>query len=243
MFPGLRMVGEEEEASPELQEAATPWEEVPPLADEFEVPAELAASLTVADTCLWIDPLDGTIEFVRGNVHHVCVLIGVAVCNRPVAGVVLEPFVGGEGGQLTYGALGVGVLGDQSTTTGGPPDDLIVAMEAKHVEDPRLKAAVASLGEAASTKVSQGAGQNLLKVLRGETSAFLQAAGASRWDTCAGEALITAAGGRVTDLDGRPYTYVQGATSYINAEGLIAARTEELHARVAAAVPPPDAKL
>merc|ERR1719464_1207609 len=96
-------------------------------------------------------------------------------------------------------------------------------MEEKHAKNPCLQAACGELG--ISPKISQGCGQNLLKVLRGETSVFVQAPGASRWDTCAGESLLMAVGGKVTDLSGRPYEYRQGAASYLNSEGLIAART------------------
>merc|ERR1712129_18333 len=115
MFPGIRLAGEEDEQEAKEQASRYPksptvcLEDVPPLKDAFEVPAHLSESLTLADTCLWIDPLDGTIEFVRNNVHHVCVLIGIAVRDRPVAGVVLQPFVGGDEGIVTYGAVGIGV--------------------------------------------------------------------------------------------------------------------------------------
>jgi len=235
MFPGIRIVGEEDESEGKWhgpREAATPLDEVP--LQPMDVPTELAESLTRADTCLWIDPLDGTIEFVRGNLHHVCVLIGIAVNERPVAGVVHQPFVGGEGGTLTFGALGVGVFSDRAPAFAEAPADLVLAMEPRSAEDPRIKVAAGQLSGRAL--VSQACGQNLLRVLRGEASAFVQAPGASRWDSCAGEALLQAVGGRVTDLDGRPYAYRQGAPSYLNAEGLIAARTEALHERVAAAL-------
>lgn len=232
MFPGIRIVGEEEESSGG-KEPPTLLQDVPQL-PSMEVPEALAKSLTYEDTCLWIDPLDGTIEFVRNNLHHVCVLIGIAVRNRPVAGVVFQPFVGGEKGIMTYGALDVGVFSDLSPAFGEPKDDLIVAMEEKHAKDPRLQAAMGSLG-VSDLKITQGCGQNLLKVLRGETSVFVQAPGASRWDTCAAEPLLAAVGGKVTDLDGKPYEYIQGASSYLNSEGLIAARTETLHGKVAAA--------
>merc|ERR1712125_274307 len=83
MFPGIRIVGEEDETSGG-KEAPTLLQDVQPLA-HMEVPDVLASSLTPTDTCLWVDPLDGTIEFVRNNLHHVAVLIGVAVRDRPVA--------------------------------------------------------------------------------------------------------------------------------------------------------------
>merc|ERR1711948_196403 len=91
---------------------------------------------------------------------------------------------------------------------------------------------VRSDGGAKEPVISQGCGQNLLRVLRGQTSAFVQESGASRWDTCAAEALLQAVGGKVTTLDGTRYSYTQGTASYVNTEGLIAARTEALHSNV-----------
>ena len=243
MFPGIRIVGEEEEVvveeeghgtEPGRKEPPTALADVPPLASDWDVPPALAASLTLADTCLWVDPLDGTIEFVRGNLQHVCVLIGVCVRDRPVAGVMHQPFVGGgEDGTVTYGAVGVGVFGDRRPASADPPPELRLATEPKHAEKPRIKAAMEALR--ACPVISQACGQNLLKVLRGETSALVMESGASRWDTCAGEALLMAVGGKVSQLDGEPYLYTQGAGSYQNTGGLIAARTEALHARVARA--------
>lgn len=235
MFPGIRIVGEED-ASPSHGELPTRLEEVQPLPVPFDVPDLLAQQLSLVDTCLWIDPLDGTIEFVRNNVHNVTVLIGICVRDRPVAGIIHQPFVGGEDGIVTYGAVGVGVFGDREPAfSSAPPSSLRLAMEPKDVTDPRVQAAVSRLPDAGDPLVSQACGQNLLKVLRGETSAFMQAPGASRWDICAGEALLTTVGGKLTDLDGRPYTYKEGESSYLNAEGVIAACTEAVHDRVSKA--------
>merc|ERR1712232_1505880 len=129
MFPGIRIVGEEDETSGG-KEAPTLLQDVQPLA-HMEVPDVLASSLTPTDTCLWVDPLDGTIEFVRNNLHHVAVLIGVAVRDRPVAGVVLEPFVTNErpNGVVTYGAVGVGVFSDHIPAFGNAPEVLTPGMQ------------------------------------------------------------------------------------------------------------------
>lgn len=236
MFPGIRLVGEEDEQNGKeahKEELPTLLQDVPSLENFPAVPASLADSLTIGDTCLWIDPLDGTIEFVRNNVHNVCVLIGICVCDRPVAGVVLQPFVGGEDGTVTYGAVGVGVFGDRNPAYNDPPAELRVGTEPKHAGKPRIKAALERLQTA--PVISQACGQNMLKVVRGEASAFIMDSGASRWDTCACEALLMAVGGRVTTLDDQPYLYLQSDESYLNAGGVIAARTDALHGRVAAA--------
>jgi len=128
MFPSIRLVGEEGEVP--SKEAPTSLDEVPLLErfSESHVPAELQNTLTLEDTCLWIDPLDGTKEFVLGNLQNVSVLIGIAVRDRPVAGVLHQPFVGGEEGTVTYGALGVGVFGDREPAWAEPPEDFVLAI-------------------------------------------------------------------------------------------------------------------
>lgn len=227
MFPGLRLVGEEGEV-PAL-ESATSLKEVPLLDHSFEVPHKLQESLTLADTCLWIDPLDGTKEFALGNLESVSVLIGVAVKDRPVAGIIHQPFVGEGDGVTTYGAVGVGVFGNGAKVTGDPPPETVLVMSPKTAEDPRIRFAVERLVPRPSVTLANACGNKLLHVLRGDASVFLIGAGPSRWDTCAGEALLMAAGGVMTTLDGAPYQYVEGGT-YANTEGAIAARSRELHA-------------
>lgn len=43
----------------------------------------------------------------------------------------------------------------------------------------------------------------------------------SMWDVCAGEALIRAAGGRVTTVDGKDLIYDHTAKSFLNEGGLV----------------------
>ena len=41
---------------------------------------------------VWVDPLDGTTEFVNGNLSGVTVLIGLAIDGVPKIGVVHNPY-------------------------------------------------------------------------------------------------------------------------------------------------------
>jgi 3'(2'), 5'-bisphosphate nucleotidase len=41
-----------------------------------------------------------------------------------------------------------------------------------------------------------------------------------RWDACASDALVRAAGGECTEVDGRPFEYASG--ELVNARGLVA---------------------
>ena len=45
---------------------------------------------------VWIDPLDGTKEFINGNLSAVTVLIGLAIDGKPKLGVVHHPFKSNE---------------------------------------------------------------------------------------------------------------------------------------------------
>jgi len=42
---------------------------------------------------VWIDPLDGTSDFVKGNLSAVTVLIGLAIDGIPKIGIVHNPFL------------------------------------------------------------------------------------------------------------------------------------------------------
>ena len=75
------------------------------------------AGASTSDVTVWVDPLDGTREFVEGPEHWsgVTVLIGIAVGGVPVAGVIHQPFVDVHGvasttgvGRTLWGALGLG---------------------------------------------------------------------------------------------------------------------------------------
>ena len=55
------------------------------------LPAATRAA-TWSDFTVWVDPMDGTKEFLLNNGPGVTVLIGIAFRGRPVAGIVHQPF-------------------------------------------------------------------------------------------------------------------------------------------------------
>ena len=85
-WPGLRIVGEED-AAREAGAAAR----ADPLRRDLcaSLPATAAAaSAALGDITVFVDPLDGTREFVEGRLGAVQTLVGVAVRGRAVAGAV-----------------------------------------------------------------------------------------------------------------------------------------------------------
>jgi 3'(2'), 5'-bisphosphate nucleotidase len=116
--PDLAIVGEEDppgEVSKDKRvEEELEAEDVLPA--DYVIPEELS-SLVLADIIIFIDPLDGTREFVEGRLGAVQSLLGVAYRGRAVAGVVGLPF---PDGALTEPRLLVGVVGSPSGVLGVP---------------------------------------------------------------------------------------------------------------------------
>ncbi len=87
---------------------------------------------------------------------------------------------------------------------------------------------VASLARAAfdssyELEKAGGAGYKLLRVLNGTAALYLHRTYVKKWDLCAGDALIRAAGGRMTTLDGSDLTYFANDPDVVNKRGLLVA--------------------
>jgi 3'-phosphoadenosine 5'-phosphosulfate (PAPS) 3'-phosphatase len=84
-FPGLDIVGEEEEEEEEEGGGVTPAPAAPTpavpthkgLGPDYNIPAH-SQSLLLRDLCVFIDPVDGTREFVQGRIEACQCLIGIA---------------------------------------------------------------------------------------------------------------------------------------------------------------------
>ncbi len=44
------------------------------------------------DMVIWVDPLDGTMGFTQGFIHHITSLIGVSINKRPRIGIIHKHF-------------------------------------------------------------------------------------------------------------------------------------------------------
>lgn len=74
-----------------------------------------------------------------------------------------------------------------------------------------------------------GAGHKVVLLLEGKAHAYIFASrGCKRWDTCAPEAILHAAGGTMTDFWGEKYAY-DANTDYLNAKGILATAPGEQH--------------
>jgi 3'(2'), 5'-bisphosphate nucleotidase len=172
---------------------------------------------------LFVDPLDGTQEFIQRN-GEFATMIGLVEGSRAVAGAIFAPAMGAT----WIGAVGLGAWRVDSPVERWIPvrvsatDALTAAriLASRSHRSAELERALASLG-AREVRSLGSAGLKGARVAEGLVDAYVEtSAGTKRWDACALDALVTAAGGRVSDATGTPIDY--RGPSLANERGLVA---------------------
>jgi 3'(2'), 5'-bisphosphate nucleotidase len=157
-----------------------------------------------------VDPIDGTRGFARKN-GEFSVMIAFVDSGKVVVGVVEEPAkdrltwaVRGGGCWRRDGAEGKPIRCSVRTT-----DSLAAAtLTQSHSHDPSKPSRRVQLLKPAKVIETYSAGVKLALVARGEADLYLNTYDAAHdWDLCAGDILVTEAGGCVTRLDGNPLQY------------------------------------
>ncbi len=153
-----------------------------------------------------VDPLDGTREFVKRNGEFT---VNIALIERgePVLGVVHAPVRG----DLAHAARGQGATLERPgaaprelATRAGKGGVLRVAGSRSH-GDPRMGRFLERVG--AHELLALGSSLKFLLLADGSADVYLRYGPTSEWDTAAGQGVLEAAGGRVTDLALAPLRY------------------------------------
>jgi 3'(2'), 5'-bisphosphate nucleotidase len=198
---------------------ASEFENWPIVAEESE--PSCYGDYRSADCVFFVDPIDGTREFLDRTDEFV-VMIGLVRGDRATAGVIHAP----TSGSFWAGEDGVGAVqfqyGDEPTP--------IVASRTAALTDCHILVSRAHRTTWTSQQLNaikprtiQSLGSAGLKgamVAEGKADAYLALGRAGRrWDVCALDALVTAAGGRVTDATGASIDY--RAAKLVNDTGLV----------------------
>ena len=178
--------------------------DIPLMSEENEMP-------TLEERRQWreywlVDPLDGTREFIKRN-DEFTVNIALIRDGEPVLGVVYAPAL-----DITYYGHREG--GAFKQFDGEQPEPIRVRKPAEppfHVavsrshRKPEIDEIVAKLPDYEA--VSVGSSLKFCMVAEGKVNFYPRIGPTSEWDSGAAQAVVEAAGGRVTNLDMKPLCY------------------------------------
>jgi 3'(2'), 5'-bisphosphate nucleotidase len=171
------------------------------------------------DRFILVDPLDGTREFVKGS-DEFTVNIALIDGGKPVAGAVYAPalrrlYIGGRSAHrldLPSGDTDPDFGKLRSIAVKSPPPAGWRAVVSRSHLDPETRNWIDQhrIGELRHA----GSSLKFCTVAEGDADVYPRLGTTMEWDTAAGHAVLRAAGGRVSGLDGQPMIY--GKPGYRN---------------------------
>mmetsp|Transcript_2465 Transcript_2465/g.3768 ORF Transcript_2465/g.3768 Transcript_2465/m.3768 type:complete len:359 (+) Transcript_2465:46-1122(+) len=230
----LRIVGEEDDDDKELLKDMT----FDPLdRDRFEDDIGETPDIDSSRVTIFVDPLDGTREFVEGRLENCQVLVGIAIDGEAAAGAIGIPFPDGTletEPTIVYGldGMGSGVIGSVLTRGPYPLERNIDGVKfprphhatgdsTAEVMKACRRGAIKGIG--GSNVIYGGAGNKILAAALGEVNASIQHKVGGAWDLCAPQAILKAMGGEMTDLFGEEIEiYRDDAPANCNERGYLA---------------------
>jgi 3'(2'), 5'-bisphosphate nucleotidase len=162
-----------------------------------------------------IDPLDGTKEFVAGR-SEFTVNLALVINGTPLLGIVGAPALGliwrglvGRGAERLTGGKAEPIHTRPAPKRG---DRWIAAVSRSH-GDSRTEAFIDA--RPGAVRQTLGSAVKFGRVAEGLVDIYPRLAPTSEWDIAAGHAIVTAAGGKVTDSHGAALRFGRGRKDFI----------------------------
>jgi len=160
-----------------------------------------------ADMFWLVDPLDGTKEFINRN-DEFTVNIALIKNNLPLLGVIHAPALNlSYGGIVEKEAFKITSKGQKIPlhTQQNINSEIIVVCSRRHGDLEKIKAFLPPLVE--DNFLPVGSSLKFCKIAEGSAHLYPRFGRTMEWDTAAGQAILMAAGGSVTSLNGDILTY------------------------------------
>ncbi|CAG9763316.1 unnamed protein product [Ceutorhynchus assimilis] len=209
-LPNVKFISEEKEVDCEEDLSGTLMDPETSLTEDVAVRG--------SDVTIWIDPLDATHEYTEKLYEYVTTMVCVAVKGEPLIGVIYKPF-----SETTFWA----VVGYGHSNNLKPKANNAKSDKTKIIVSRSHRGAIEKVLEENfkhtpyEMVIAAGAGYKALEVAEGSVDAYLHITAIKKWDICAGNAILKALGGKMTDKNGNSLTYFN-ETNVLNEHGLIA---------------------
>src|SRR5437667_7451027 len=190
--------------------------DIPSLSEERAEPAALPHK----ESFFLIDPLDGTKEFVAGR-NEFTVNLALVTEGKPLLGIVGAPALGlvwrglvGRGAErLSVVNMSVKAIEPIRTRPFPPLGKPWTAAVSRSHGDARTEAFIDR--RPGATRAQLGSAVKFGRVAEGEVDIYPRLGPTSEWDVAAGHAVVTAAGGKVTDSEGAEVHFGLGREDFI----------------------------
>ena len=193
---------------------------IPAVSEEAAAVGQIPST---GDSYFLVDPLDGTKPFIRGS-SEFTINIALVHMRQPIFGLVYAPAI--PDFYVTLGPDEAAATRLSPTSSAQSLADCNLELLRTRVPDPNAIGALTSQTHANSATqrflaqyhvIESRAVSSSLKfglIARGEADIYPRTGETSEWDTAAGHAVLAAAGGAVTTVDGRPLLY--GKPRFLN---------------------------
>lgn len=176
-----------------------------------ENPGSWQAFTAGANRIWFIDPLDGTDDFIQGKQHY-AIMVGLLSAFQPILGWVGAPVFG----QLYYGGIGLGLFRVEDNAEPvpfqpvepAPPSAEFCPLILGYKDQRRFGAAITRLIPAAQFDSIGSFGLKVIQVIAGKAGLYVYLNRRVKlWDTTGPLALAQAAGLTCCDLQGEPLQF------------------------------------
>lgn len=201
-FPGVQ-VNTEEHLGEDDKEAIY-WDRVIP--NEIKEVVKSPKLVPSDSITIWIDPLDATHEYTENLINYVTTMVCVAVNGKPIIGVIHKPFTGYTAWAMVDGGSNTKRRASYNEKT---PTIIVSRSHSGAVKEVTLQA----FGNQTKILSAGGSGYKVLSLLdvtgndQETADVYIHNTYIKKWDICAGNAILSALNGQMTNLKGEEIIY------------------------------------
>jgi len=195
-----------------LEHLARHFPDIPVISEEDA--SEFGTPDAIGPRFFLVDPLDGTKAFVRGDPHFT-VNIGLIEHGRPVAGAVVAP----PTGEAWYTRGGVALkrmpgVADHPVRVRPWPKGQAIALISHTMKVETADKLAAEYGF--DIREPMDSSIKLCRIAEGNADIYPRHGPTMEWDVAAGHAVLEAAGGRMTTVEGETFAYGKAGEGFRN---------------------------